>query len=147
MRNNYLEFILANGCKTQSPEESIKDNLEKNKSKDEVLEILKNKFNNIEKTGKVYGINLYINYNAMVDDNFNEKHYIELINLKKQLTGKNTATGIDHAFYCYNIKFKNCMFRWDSRENTFCIESIGNESHEGYSVSIEDESFWDYIGK
>lgn len=45
-----------NGCKTQNPEESIKDNLEENKSEDEVLEILKNKFDNIEKTDGYWGV-------------------------------------------------------------------------------------------
>lgn len=138
------------------PSENIKDNLEEVKN-DEILKVLKSEFDNIKMDYKIgnttYGKKVRdYSYTAIVDDDFNEKHYQKLIKLKKELDKKEYNYSKD--FLCdYYIKYNNIEFKYIIYYNTreidaYCINSNGYHQK---IATVGSPDFWnkinDYIGK
>ena len=128
---------------------------------DEILNVLKNSFENVETIYEVNknNNNLKVSYEVVITDDFNESYYQKLNELKKLLYEKSSEGKevYSSVYYQYYIKFNNCIFKYDPTSSAFHSKdfllgvmrydsNIGKEEMR-FDISIEDEKIWDYIGK
>lgn len=131
-----------------------------NEKQDEILKVLKDRFDNVETIYEVNRVNnLIVSYEVVINDDFNESYYQKLIELKKMLYGKSSNGNDDSnsVYHEYYIKFNNCIFEYSPtssayKPNDFLLgenrynSNIGKEEIR-YETSIESEKLWDYVGK
>lgn len=152
--------IFGADCSCTTNTESLKVVSINDEKQDEILKVLKNRFNNVETIYEVNRVNnLKVSYEVVINDDFDESYYQKLIELKKLLYGKSSKRNGDSSsvYYRYYIKFNNCIFEYSPtissyKPNDFLLGIMGYSSNIGkeemkFEISIEDEDFWNYVDK
>ena len=144
------------GCKTQKPAENITDNLEMAIKNKKLIEEFKDELSKVA-YAKVETVN-NVNEDKIItiNDNFNVSYHNALIKLKKSYRAfreESDDKGFIYSKYDYIIKFNNIEFK-----ATHTFTKRNGEYESGYGIEINDESlndvveienddFWEYVGR